>query len=177
MTQTVGQDLARKTVLTRMSQLRFNAADVARNAEVDPKTVAAFLEGKRWPQRSTRAAISEAVEWPAEYVDLLAAGTLDPTAALVENEDSRSNEVMTFADIAEFGPRVSGLERQVESLWLRVIELEQQLQKGGGEHGDRSPSTRDPDSGPDPGVNIGHGVPMLGLREDRRAQRGRAPRK
>lgn len=148
MTQTVGQDLARKTVLTRMSQLRLNAADVARRAEVDPKTVGAFLEGKRWPQRSTRAAISESVEWPAEYVDLLAAGTLDPTTALVTNEESRTDDLMTYAELAEIGPRVSGLERQVETLWLRVIELEQLLQKGGGEHVS-SAATNPPGSGPE----------------------------
>lgn len=156
MTQTVGQELARKTVLTRMSQLRLNPADIARRAEVDAKTVGAFLEGKRWSQLATRAAISEAVEWPANYVDLLAAGTLDPTTALVTNEDSQSDEVMGYADIAGLGPRVSGLERQVETLWMRVLELEQLLARGGDgyAHATAGGSTPTSEQGSGPGITI-----------------------
>lgn len=64
-----GRVAARKLAKRMMATARMNDADLARDAKVDPKTVRAFLNGERWPQRSQRAKMATVLGLEADGLD------------------------------------------------------------------------------------------------------------
>ena len=51
-----------------------DAAQLARQAGVDPKTVASLEHGERWPRDRSRAFIEAALQWRAGSLDDMRAG-------------------------------------------------------------------------------------------------------
>lgn len=151
MTTTEGRLAARQCVQDRMSDLRMNLADLARRSGVDVKTIRSFLEGERWPQKKSRAAISDGLSWPSTFIDRIAEGTLDPDFALGHVlVDGKHGPIPSVAD--GIALRLNGIDRQIDALWGRVDELEQQLQQLGGDgHAD------DATGGPAPTSTTGSG--------------------
>lgn len=174
MTTTEGQARARRTAQDRMSDLKMNLADVAREAGVDVKSARSFLQGERWPQKKTRAAISLALGWPANFVDRLAEGDLDTEDALAH--------VLIGGEHAPYpspkdgmAMRLNGVDRHIDALYARVERLEELLQQGGdGDDQDdddrgaaptRSPSPDDEGPG-----SVAASLPTIGQRERRVGQ-------
>jgi hypothetical protein len=58
----------------RMSVLKFNVRDLAVAAELDAGTVGDFLAGNRWPRRSTRAKLEEALGFQPNVLQDIAEG-------------------------------------------------------------------------------------------------------
>lgn len=69
-----GQRAAREFVAEELRRRPdLNRATLARTAGVDPKTLRAFLAGKRWPQGDKRKALSKALGWEPDEIDRIAA--------------------------------------------------------------------------------------------------------
>jgi transcriptional regulator with XRE-family HTH domain len=66
-------------VARRRLELRLDAAEVARTANVDPKTLASLEKGERWPRDRSRASIEHALGWATGSLAAIRAGG-DPTA-------------------------------------------------------------------------------------------------
>ena len=66
-------------VARRRLELRLDAAEVARTANVDPKTLASLEKGERWPRDRSRASIENALGWATGSLAAIRAGG-DPTA-------------------------------------------------------------------------------------------------
>jgi plasmid maintenance system antidote protein VapI len=49
----------------RLDELHLSAAQAARRAGVDPKTIRSLVHCESWPTARTRARIEQAVNWPA----------------------------------------------------------------------------------------------------------------
>ena len=60
--------------MQRRLELGLSAADLARTAEVDPKTLRSLERGEKWPWPVKRAAIEQALRWPAGALDALRDG-------------------------------------------------------------------------------------------------------
>lgn len=82
---TVMRDIAEvgRIVARRRLELGLDAAQLARNAAVDPKTVASLEHGDRWPRDRSRAGIEAALHWKAGSLDDIRAGG-QPTPATAE---------------------------------------------------------------------------------------------
>lgn len=69
----------RIAVTAEMSHRGWNIADLKDAAQVDPGTIADFLEGNRWPQIKTLGKIERAVGWSAGTIAGMLAGAPGPT--------------------------------------------------------------------------------------------------
>jgi transcriptional regulator with XRE-family HTH domain len=67
-----------RLVARRRQELGLDAAQLAREAGVDPKTVASIEHGERWPRDRSRAAIEAVLRWQTGSLDDMRAGG-DPT--------------------------------------------------------------------------------------------------
>lgn len=67
-----------RLVTRRRLELGMDAAQLARTAGVDPKTVASLEHGERWPRDRSRASIEAALNWQTGSLDDMRAGG-DPT--------------------------------------------------------------------------------------------------
>lgn len=130
MSTSQGRAEARQCASDRMSDLRMNASDVARLSGVDVKTVRSFLDGERWPQQKSRAAISEALTWPANMIDRLADGTLGVEDALGHVKIGDEHGLLPDAQDV-LAARLNGIDRHIDALYARVEELEERLREGG----------------------------------------------
>jgi len=63
-----------RIVARRRLELGMDAAQLARTAAVDPKTVASLEHGQRWPRDRSRASIEAALQWKAGSLDDIRAG-------------------------------------------------------------------------------------------------------
>ena len=110
---TVMRDIAEvgRVVARRRLELGMDAAQLARTAAVDPKTVASLEHGERWPRDRSRVAIEAALGWRAGSLDDIRAGG-EPTAAVVgEPLDAYSLEY-----IADYlGRKVADLAARTEN--------------------------------------------------------------
>jgi DNA-binding XRE family transcriptional regulator len=61
-------------VSQRRNELQRDAADLARSAEVDPKTLQSLERGERWPRDRSRSRIEEALGWQLGSLNELRAG-------------------------------------------------------------------------------------------------------
>lgn len=59
----------------------WNISDLASAAGVDYGTVSDFIQGKRWAQTKTRAAIEKALDWPVGTIQSIARGGPVPSRA------------------------------------------------------------------------------------------------
>jgi len=73
---TVMRDIAEvgRIVARRRMELGMDAAQLARTAAVDPKTLASLEHGVRWPRDRSRAGIESALGWKAGSLDDIRAG-------------------------------------------------------------------------------------------------------
>jgi transcriptional regulator with XRE-family HTH domain len=73
---TVMRDIAEvgRIVARRRLELGMDAAQLARTAAVDPKTVASLEHGERWPRDRSRVSIESALGWKAGSLDDIRAG-------------------------------------------------------------------------------------------------------
>lgn len=63
-----------RLVTRRRLELGMDAAQLARDAGVDPKTLASLEHGERWPRDRSRASIETALRWAAGSLDDMRAG-------------------------------------------------------------------------------------------------------
>jgi transcriptional regulator with XRE-family HTH domain len=83
-----------RLVTRRRQELGLDAAQLARQAGVDPKTLASLEHGERWPRDRSRAAIEAVLHWQAGSLDDIRAGE-DPTPTTDEDPlDSYSVEYL-----------------------------------------------------------------------------------
>jgi transcriptional regulator with XRE-family HTH domain len=110
---TVMRDIAEvgRVVARRRLELGMDAAQLARTAAVDPKTLGSLEHGERWPRDRSRAAIEAALGWKAGSLDDIRAGG-EPTAAVTgEPLDAYSLEY-----IADYlGRKVADLAARTEN--------------------------------------------------------------
>ena len=70
------QRAAGKAVAARRVELGMSAAELARDAGIDPKTIRSLERGERWPWDKKRAAIEKALQWRFGALDDLRLGAL-----------------------------------------------------------------------------------------------------
>jgi transcriptional regulator with XRE-family HTH domain len=93
---TVMRDIAEvgRIVARRRLELGMDAAQLARGAAVDPKTVASLEHGERWPRDRSRAGIESALGWKAGSLDDIRAGG-EPTPVVIGDPlDSYSTDYL-----------------------------------------------------------------------------------
>lgn len=64
----------------------------------------------------------------------------------LEEDDREEDPPLTWDDFDNLGPRLAGIDRQLDALWRRVDELQQQLDERGEAH-DRAAATKEPERG------------------------------
>jgi len=101
-----------RIVARRRLELGMDAAQLARSAAVDPKTVASLEHGERWPRDRSRAAIEAALGWKAGSLDDIRAGG-EPTAAVVVGEPLDAYSLEYIADY--LGRKVADLAARTEN--------------------------------------------------------------
>lgn len=82
-----------RLVTRRRLELGMDAAQLARSATVDPKTVASLEHGERWPRDRSRASIETALQWEVGSLDRLRAGD-DPIPVAGDPLDTYSTEYL-----------------------------------------------------------------------------------
>jgi transcriptional regulator with XRE-family HTH domain len=80
-------------VVRRRLELGLDAAQLARMAGVDPKTVASLERGERWPRDRSRMGIEAALQWRAGSLDDIRAGG-EPTPVDSDPLDAYSTEYL-----------------------------------------------------------------------------------
>ena len=82
-----------RLVARRRLELGMDAAQLARTAGVDPKTVASLEHGERWPRDRSRSSIEAALQWQIGSLDEMRAGG-EPTPAAADPLDAYSLEYL-----------------------------------------------------------------------------------
>lgn len=65
---------AGRAVAARIADLQTSVAEVARRAQIDPRTLRTLANGTRWPRAAVRARITDALHWPAGEITRRAIG-------------------------------------------------------------------------------------------------------
>lgn len=89
----VGQAVARRRL-----ELGMDAAEVARRAEVDVKTLASLERGERWPRDRSRARIEAALQWDAGSIDSIRSGKFPSVSGVIRGRDGQWVETFTALD-------------------------------------------------------------------------------
>lgn len=119
-------DNARQIVTARLSELKWSKAQLAREADVDPGTVGAFLAGRRMPNSATLGRLGGALG--------LTPGTLEGSGeepfrlgqSALDGPDGLSVDLSAATD----SELTSELTYRIEKLRREVAELTRQLRDG-----------------------------------------------
>lgn len=71
-------DKAREAVRVALRERSIEPARLAREAKLDPSTVADFLNADRWPRSTSLGKIETYFGWPLGYLDRVARGIEEP---------------------------------------------------------------------------------------------------
>jgi transcriptional regulator with XRE-family HTH domain len=112
---TVMRDIAEvgRIVARRRLELGMDAAQLARTAAVDPKTVASLEHGERWPRDRSRAGIEAALGWKAGSLDDIRAGGQPTAVAVIGDEPLDAYSLEYIADY--LGRKVADLAARTEN--------------------------------------------------------------
>ena len=92
-------------VVTRRAELGLSRAELARRADVDPKTLQTLEQDRRWPQDVNRAKIEQALGWAPGSLEAIRDGG-EPTTAVGDFADRFVRDLKP-GDMAQFSERIS----------------------------------------------------------------------
>lgn len=126
MPQNTHQRRASSKVAAWMARNELNNAWLAAKAGADLGTIGDFLNGHRWPKRSTQGRIEKALGWPAGSIHQIGQGDeLDlpmelPTVGADTQDDSRSNDAYVQAPGASVDSDITNADLLREILRSRA---------------------------------------------------------
>lgn len=103
-------------VTQRRIELRLDAAELARAADVDPKTLASLEKGERWPRDKSRSRIEQALHWSTGSLSTIRAGGQPSVSGIIRGRSGRT--------IQEFKAIEGGEQETLRLLRLASIILD-----------------------------------------------------
>lgn len=105
-----------KIVTQRRNELHMDAAELARVAGVDPKTLASLEKGERWPRDKSRSRIEDALKWTAGSLSVVRRGGTPSMSGVIRDRSGRAIQEFTAIEGAE--------QEELELLRLASIVLD-----------------------------------------------------
>lgn len=86
-------------VTTRRTELGYDAAELARLADVDPKTLASLEKGERWPRDKSRSRVEAALRWTTGSLTEIRKGGTASVSGVIRG---RTGPIETFKAVDGF---------------------------------------------------------------------------
>lgn len=117
-----GRMLARREVELLLNGRGWNIADLGRATGVDLGTIGDFLNGKRWPQRSTQTKIEAALDLAPGTIAAWSRGEQPPESVPVSGEEQDAEVLLSLPADALDGLNASEREEAIAAAKATLLE-------------------------------------------------------